>query len=78
MDRDEAIRLLTGGSGVWQRFETKWATRSARPSHRRSRKGGFHTGSQIERVVRGRAVPVENQRGLAEPVDVLREVQAEP
>jgi Rhodopirellula transposase DDE domain len=63
---------------VWQRFETKWAIGTVSPSHRRGCKDGFPARSQVERVVRGRAVPVEIQRVLAEPVDVLREIRAEP
>jgi hypothetical protein len=63
---------------VWQRFETKWAIGIVNPSHRRGCKRRLHARSQVERAVQSRAVPVEIEHVLAEPVDVLREVRAEP
>jgi hypothetical protein len=70
-----------GQDRVWQRFATKWAIGTVSPvspSHRRGCKGRLHARSQVERVVQSRAVPVEIERVLAEPVDVLREIRAEP
>jgi hypothetical protein len=62
-------QVLRGDDGLWQRFATKWAIGSASPSHRRGHEGGFQARTRNERVVRGRAVPVEIQRvlGVAAP-----------
>ncbi len=63
---------------VWQRFETKWAIAFARSLHGCSCERGCHAWAKVQRVAWGRAVPVEVQRVLAESVDVLREIRAEP
>jgi transposase len=67
--------------GVWQRFATKWAivfTSSSQWGPREYRLRYRRHGTRAEHVVRHWVLSVQVQRVLAEPVDVLRQVRAQP